>query len=328
MSVNDLNIARKNSKDEFFTQLEDISLELQYYKDDLKDKIVYCNCDNPYESNFVKYFIENFQTLSLKELLVSGFVKNGLGYYLYVNESNILNWKENICFLNGDGDFRSDECIDILNKSDIIITNPPFSLFREYVDLLTKFKKKFLIIGNINAVTYKNIFPLIKENKVWLGYSIHSGDRKFKVPSDYPLETKGVEIDELGNLFIKVKGVRWFTNIGKRENIPLLLLTKQYSIEKYSFFDNYMGLNVNKTSEIPKDYMGIIGVPITFLDKYNPNQFEILGLTGRNISNEFKTKIYDKKDYKNANDLNGSACIIENNVIKMVYKRLLIKRLL
>ena len=178
--------------------------------------------------------------------------------------------------LDGDGDFRSEESIAFLKEADIVVTNPPFSLFREYVAQLIEYNKKFLIIGNINAVTYKEIFPLIKANKMWLGRSIHSGDREFRVPDDYPLNASGTRIDEEGKKYIRVKGVRWYTNLDYEARHDNLILYKHYTPEEYPKYDNYDAINVDKTNEIPNDYDGVMGVPITFLDKYNPDQFEIV----------------------------------------------------
>ena len=181
--------------------------------------------------------------------------------------------------LAGDGDFRSKECLELLDEADIVVTNPPFSLFRDYVATLMEHKKKFIIIGNVNAITYKEVFPLIMNNKIWIGASIHSGDRAFYVPDDYPLNASGCGVDADGRKFIRVKGVRWWTNIDYRQRHEELILVKKYSPENYSSYDNYDGINVDATSDIPCDYAGMMGVPITFLDKYSPDQFEILGVT-------------------------------------------------
>ena len=189
--------------------------------------------------------------------------------------------------LKGDGDFRSEECIELLKQSDIVVTNPPFSLFREYVSQLFEYDKKFLIIGNQNAITYKEFFPLLKDNKVWLGCSIHNGDREFQVPDYYNI-SKNYRIDEQGRKFIKVRGPRWFTNLDYRERHEELPLYKKYTPEEYPKYDNYDAIEVSKTKEIPCDYNGVMGVPITFLDKYCPEQFEILGATeseGKGFSN-------------------------------------------
>lgn len=181
--------------------------------------------------------------------------------------------------LYGDGDFRSEECLALLDEADIVVTNPPFSLFREYVATLMEHDKKFIIIGNVNAITYKEFFPLLKENKVWIGPSIHSGDRKFYVPDDYPLNAAGCGVDEDGRRFIRVKGVRWYTNLDIRQRHEEMILVKRYSPEEYPSYENYGAIEVSKTSDIPCDYAGVMGVPITFMDKYSPDQFEILGLS-------------------------------------------------
>jgi hypothetical protein len=190
--------------------------------------------------------------------------------YLMQNDKNVIS------ILKGNGDFRSEECVELLKQADIVVTNPPFSLFREYLAQLVKYDKKFIILGNMNAITYKEIFPLIKENKIWFGASIHSGDREFQVPESYPLNAAGSRIDENGNKFIRVKGVRWFTNIDYPQRHEDIILYKRYNSEEYPHYDNYDAINVNATNDIPYDYDGAIGVPITFLDKYNPEQFEII----------------------------------------------------
>lgn len=190
--------------------------------------------------------------------------------FLLRNDNNTLT------ILDGDGDFRSEECTSFLEEADVVVTNPPFSLFREYVAQLMKFNKKFIIIGNLNAVTYKEIFPLIKNNQLWFGPSIHSGDREFRIPDDYPLNAAGSRIDSSGKKYVRVKGVRWYTNVDFEERHEDLILYKKYTPEEYPKYDNYDAINIDKTSEIPCDYDGVMGVPITFLDKYNPEQFEIV----------------------------------------------------
>jgi hypothetical protein len=214
------------------------------------------------------------------------------------NGDNVPSIEEiGVKYLKGDGDFRSNECIELLKQADIVVTNPPFSLFREYVAQLVEYEKNFLIIGNVNAITYKEIFKLIKENKLWTGYSIRSGDREFGVPDDYPLTAAGYRIDENGKKFIRVKGVRWFTNLDYNERHEDLILYKKYNPEEYPKYENYEAINVDKTSDIPCDYAGFIGVPITFLDKLNPDQFEIiaLGIVGSiNFTSNKKMEILDK----------------------------------
>jgi hypothetical protein len=219
----------------------------------------------------------------------------------------IKNHKNTLTTLKGNGDFRSDECIELLKQADIVVTNPPFSLFREYVAQLVQYDKKFIIIGNVNSITYKEIFPLIKENRLWLGASIHSGDREFAVPDSYPLNAAGYRVDENGKKYIRVKGVRWFTNLDYPERHEELVLYKRYTPEEYPKYDNYDAINVDKTVEIPYDYDGIMGVPITFIDKYNPEQFEILG----------DSRFHDGQDFSDdINVLNG----------KTLYRRILIRR--
>lgn len=311
MANKNMSDAMRNKKDEFYTQLSDIENELRHYKEHFRGKVVLCNCDDPYESNFFKYFALNFNNLGLKKLMATCYDgspimgqelqlftfddegedkriaykveitevtdTNGDGVvnladvqYLLQNDKNVLT------LLKGHGDFRSAECIEMLKEADIVCTNPPFSLFREYLAQLIKYEKKFLIIGNMNAVTYKEVFPLIMKNKLWMGPSITSGDRKFWVPDDYELRAAGCGIDETGRKFIRVKGVRWFTNLDHKKRHEELILFKNYNPDDYPKYDNYDAINVNKTQDIPCDYDGVMGVPITFLDKYNPQQFEII----------------------------------------------------
>jgi hypothetical protein len=280
-------------KDEFYTQLSDIEKELKHYKNHFKGKVVLCNCDDPRVSNFFHFFSYNFEKFGLKKLIATCyksqdsdlFSQNNSERAIYLeytgdkNGNNVPDAEEiGIKHLQGDGDFRSKECIELLKQADIVVTNPPFSLFREYVSQLVEYDKKFVIIGNLNALTYRDIFKLIKENKLWFGHSIHSGDREFRVPQDYPLNAAGSRVDEEGNKYIRVKGVRWFTNLDYTERHEDLLLYKTYSPEEYPTYDNYDAINVDVTKEIPMDYRGVMGVPITYIDKYNPDQFEILGM--------------------------------------------------
>ena len=337
---NDLRAAKKAKKDEFYTQLTDIEKELRFYKKFFKNKSVYCNCDDPKKSNFFQYFSLNFEYLGLKKLIttcyknqnVDLFSKNKFeqGAYLEylgdLNQNNIPDDHEiSKTHLKGDGDFRSEECINLLKNSDVVVTNPPFSLFREYIDQLIKFNKKFLIIGNVNAITYKEVFKLFQENKIWMGASIKSGDREFGVPNDYPLNAAGSRVDENGNKFIRVKGVRWFTNIDFKERYEDIVLYKKYSQEEYPKYDNYDAINIDKTKDIPKDYKGVMGVPITFIDKYNPDQFEILGITDRSNSSGLRTKKYTAEDSPKYNDLNARSVLKTVKGYKAVYARLLIR---
>ena len=294
MANRNLNKAKEAKKDEFYTQLEDINNELRHYREHFRGKTVLCNCDDPRVSNFFTYFAYNFEFLGLKKLITTCYKNQNIDlfsqnkseqavYLVYEGDKNgdhIPNAEEiGVRPLKGDGDFRSKECIELLKEADIVVTNPPFSLFREYVAQLMEYGKKFLIIGNVNAITTKEIFPLILKNKMWLGASIHSGDRKFWVPNDYDLRAAGCGIDETGRKFIRVKGVRWFTNLDYKERHDDIILYKKYNSEEYPTLDNFDAICVNKTIDIPSDYDGIMAVPITFLDKFNPDQFEILGLT-------------------------------------------------
>ena len=247
-------------------------------------------------------------------------------------------------YLEGDGDFHSAEVTKLRDEADIIITNPPFSLFRDFLGWIMDGGKQFVILGNMNAITYKEVFPLLKDNKIWLGYSIHSGDRKFNVPDDYPLNAAGCGIDKDGKKFIRVKGVRWFTNIDHNlRHQPLLLdtmnnnlkfnkklkkkLEKTFGVIKYQHYDNYDAIEVPFTECIPSDYDGIMGVPITFMDKYNPNQFTILGITDRNNEYGLTTKIYTPSDGNNYADCNRRAAIrLSNGNLVSTYARLLIKK--
>lgn len=317
----DLGAARTAKKDEFYTQLTDIEKEMRYYKKHFQGKTVLCNCDDPFESNFFKYFVLNFNRLGLKKLIAtcysgSPIAGQQLSLFDYI-DGNIGNKEENrpykavvttiydktgdggvdmldvaelfksgeneLTELNGNGDFRSKECLALLDEADIVVTNPPFSLFREYVAVLMEHQKHFIIIGNVNAITYKEIFPLLRDNQIWIGASIHSGDRKFYVPDDYPLNAAGCGVDEDGRRFIRVKGVRWYTNLDLKQRHEEMILVKRYDSVEYSMFDNYDAINIDKTTDIPCDYAGIMGVPITFMDKYSPDQFEIIGLIAGNI---------------------------------------------
>lgn len=322
----DLGAARTAKKDEFYTQLTDIEKEMRCYRKHFQGKTVLCNCDDPFESNFFKYFALNFNRLGLKKLIATCYYsspiagqqlqygcdangqmtfyfedkgeeenkskrpykavvtqvydKKGDGGVDMLDVAELFRSGENeLVELEGDGDFRSPECLDLLDEADIVVTNPPFSLFRDYVAVLMKHQKHFIIIGNVNAITYKEIFPLIMENKLWFGASIHSGDRKFYVPDDYPLNAAGCGVDEDGKRYIRVKGVRWYTNLDLKQRHEEMILVKRYDPEEYPKYVNYNAIEVAKTSDIPCDYAGLMGVPITFLDKYSPEQFEIVGFS-------------------------------------------------
>ena len=337
----DLRTAQKSKKDEFYTQLSVIEKELKHYKGHFKGKVVYCNCDDPRVSNFFHYFSYNFEKLGLKKLITTCYKNQEMdlfsrndserAIYLEYNGDKNGNFVPDaeeigIQYLEGDGDFRSEESIELLRQADIVVTNPPFSLFREYVAQLVEHEKSFLIIGNVNAITYKEIFKLIKEDKVWLGPSIRSGDREFGVPDDYPLTAAGYRVDERGRKYIRVKGVRWFTNLDFKERHEDLILYKTYNPEEYPNYDNYDAIEVGKTKDIPADYKGAMGVPITFMDKYNPDQFEILGITDRDNNSGLKTKEYTEEDVSRPGDLNRRAAIKIGNTYKSTYARLLIRR--
>lgn len=330
-----LGAAKKAKKDEFYTQYIDIQKEVEAYlefdPDTFRGKVVYCNCDDPYESNFFKYFASNFNKLGLKKLITTSYDGSPIASkqltFLEYDEGNGKRQKpkaiavelEEVTDFDGDGstdindvklflernkaartalkgddkfsggDFRSAECVALLQQADIVVTNPPFSLFREYVAHLVEHGKQFLIIGNVQAITYKEIFPLIKDDKLWMGVTIHSGDREFRVPDHYPLKAAGYRVDENGVKYIRVKGVRWWTNLdhGRRhQKLPLMSMEENLRFSKhkqiqgkaaYDRYDNYDAIEVPFTDAIPSDYDGAMGVPITFLDKYNPDQFEILG---------------------------------------------------
>lgn len=312
--------AKKQKNDEFYTQLSEIENELRHYKQHFKGKVVLCNCDDPYESNFFKYFAMYFNSLGLKKLIATGYVTSPIlgtelnvwtgeekevkartPYVAYINEVTDVNHDGRIDLedvkillkekhncrrkLHGDdkypaGDFRSAECIKLLKQADIVVTNPPFSLFREYVHQLLEYGKKFAIMGNKNAITYKEFFPLLKENKVWVGASSLNGGRWMIMPKDMEIEQKEkVKTNEYGDTILNVPGVCWFTNLDIKKRHEWLDLYKEYNAEDYPKYDNMNAINVDVVQNIPLDYDGIMGVPITFLDKYNPEQFMILGLS-------------------------------------------------
>ena len=310
MANNNKNLSQANKakKDEFYTQLSDIENELRHYKPFFKDKTVFCNCDDPYESNFVKYFAMNFNALGLKKLIATCYATSPVMYTqltffgdeieVGVSDEGKKPYKIEITevrdengdgaidlddfeamlrnnppeLLRGDGDFRSDECIKLLKEADVVVTNPPFSLFREYVAQLMQYEKKFIIIGHQNAITYKEIFPLIQDNKIWLGYGF-KGNAGFFINTRYEDYAKSGQHKEG---MIRVSGVMWYTNLDIKKRHEDLILYKPYIPEEYPVYDNYNAINVDKTADIPCDYNGKIGVPITFLDKYNPEQFEII----------------------------------------------------
>lgn len=329
-----LHDSARNKQDEFYTQLSLIEDELKHYKQHFQGKVVLCNCDDPFESNFFKYFAMNFNSLGLKKLIATCYatspvIGKELNYYFdedgqfsfipyegalpvhtsdrkrpyrveisEVKDENgdgrvdladvkylMQNKKNVMTLLEGDGDFRSDECIELLKQADVVVTNPPFSLFREYMAQLIKYEKNFVIIGNMNAITYKEIFPMIAKNKIWLGYK--SGHFWFKVPDSYEEKKTDFKIDENGQKWRRMGNICWFTNLDIIKRHENMTLFRNYSPDKYPKYDNYDAIEVSKTSDIPCDYEGIMGVPITFMDKYNPEQFEIVGEANTGSNNEY-----------------------------------------
>ena len=307
---NKLLIASKNKADEFYTKYETIEKEIKYYWQLLNNKIVYCNCDNPLYSNFWKYFKNNFLSIGLKEIWCT-YYKNGNGIFtkIYMKNNKI---KEEKSILKENGDFRSKECISLLKKADVIITNPPFSLLKEFIPLLFKYKKMFLILGNQNVITYKEVYPYIVTDNLHFGKTIHKGDVEFQIPSHYPLFGTNCRVDENGNRYARVTGIRWLTNfiLNEVESIIDLKTAKwnlkycsslqkkllsKFGICKYLKYDNYDAYDVPLTNCIPKDYFGVIGVPLTFLDKYNPKQFKIVGFRKGNDGKDLR--INGKEQY-------------------------------
>ena len=261
MSNTNLKTAKKNKNDEFYTQYADIEKEMRYYKDFFKGKVVYCNCDDARESNFFKYFSLNFEFLGLKKLISTGYKADGKGVVLvYEGDKNgnrrVDNEEIIVNELNGDGDFRSEECIEYLKQADVVVTNPPFSLFRQYVKQLMDYNKKFIIIGNQNAITYKEIFPYIKNNQLWLGMSMNGSNRWFVAPDSYEVKENaaGYKLDEKGRKMFFVNGVTWFTNIENKRRNEELDLYKRYSFEDYPKYDHYDAIEVSRVDEIPMDY--------------------------------------------------------------------------
>lgn len=366
----------KNAKnDEFYTQYADIQKEinayLDYNPDVFRDKTVLLPCDDPEWSNFTKFFAQNFQLFGLKKLISTSYAPESKKYKMpyqptlfetqqpyfspdktktngkiFVLERDItgdnridindLEWQ----YLEGNGDFRSKEVTKLRDEADIIVTNPPFSLFREFVAWLMDSGKQFVIIGNVNAISYKEVFPLIKDNKMWMGISISSGDREFGVPSTYPLEASGWRIDEDGNKYIRVKGVRWFTNIDHgRRHQPLQLMTmaKNFKhskhkeirgLKEYVHYANYDAIDIPFTDAIPSDYEGTMGVPITFLDKYCPEQFEIIGHPHGDYGLELGLKPYPRELKKlNKGLRDGDLYYLKDGIPELPYRRILIRKM-
>ena len=295
----ELSNARKEKNDEFYTTLELIVSEIAQHPDmkrHFKDKVVLCNFGDSEKSNFVIFFTKFFKALGIKKVIGINYNEDGNPSYKVEYSGEGTDNKGEYIYkkipLKGNGDFRSEECIEILKEADIVVTNPSFSLFREYLPQLVEYDKKFLILGDTNFITYREVFPFIRDNKLWLGQSIHSGDREIMVSSNYELKAARYRIDENGQKYINKKGLRWFTNLETDERLERLPLTKNYkgNEEKYPKYDNFDAIDVGATKDIPKDYLGVMGVPVTFMDKYCPEQFEILG-NGNGIFD--RTKSYE-----------------------------------
>ena len=334
-----LHKAGREKKDEFYTQLTDIEKELRHYKDQFRNRVVYCNCDDPFESNFFKYFAANFNALGLKKLIATSYKPSPIANTqldlfgnikelstpkgrpkitankFIINEVNDIdgdgafdlrdiaeqlkaNKNNEWTPLEGEGDFRSAESIELLKQADIVVTNPPFSLFREYVAQLVEYNKKFLILGDQNAVTYKETFGFIKENKLWHGHD-NGGTKWFQVPNDYDIETESRIKIENGTKFFSMGRIVWYTNLETTKRHEKIVLYKKYTPEEFPEYDNYKIINVDKVADIPMDYKGVMGVPITFIDKYSPAQFEILGIanSARWIGYKCFTLINGRKIY-------------------------------
>jgi len=360
MAHKTLKKAIKAKKDEFYTQLSDIEKELKHYKSQFKGKVVYCNADDPFESNFFKYFASNFNLLGLEKLIATSYAGSPIAgkqlsfsdikgvknekkkepIKIVINEVKDFNNdgsvditdveyllkhdKNSAKALKENGDFKSKECVEILKEADIIVTNPPFSLFREYVAQLEEYKKDFLIIGNTNAVTYKETFGLIKENKMRTGYTNFNVGMLFVVQDDWG---KYHHIDDNGKKIARVSTSCWFTNLEVKKHKEDLILFKTYigNENEYPKYENYDAIEVSKVANIPIDFDGLMGVPITFVDKHNPGQFEIVGFTHRNDPYSLKTKIYTKEDGDKFNDLNGSPIMKEGNQARFIYMRIIIR---
>ncbi|MBR6525117.1 MAG: adenine-specific methyltransferase EcoRI family protein [Clostridia bacterium] len=367
----DLAAAKLDKKDEFYTQLTDIEKEMRYYRKHFKGKTVLCNCDDPFESNFFKYFVLNFNRLGLSKLIAtcyatSPIMGSQLKYHMDGTGQMCFSFDEEpvaddnakrpykavvttvydatgdggvdmldvaelfrigankLTELKGDGDYRSAECLELLKEADIVVTNPPFSKFREYIGTLMEYGKKFIIIGNVNAIAYKEIFPLLKDDQMWIGASIHSGDRAFYVPDDYPMNASGCGIDENGRRFIRVKGVRWYTNLDIKQRHEELILVNRYSVENYPKYENFDAINVDRVVDIPCDYDGIMGVPITFMDKYSPDQFKIIGLGITDLGKSIGVGDYDRK-YKTPASRDGTLYYVKDGKGVVPYARVLIR---
>ena len=334
--------AKANKKDEFYTQLSDIEKELKHYRNHFKDKVVLCNCDDPRVSNFFHFFSYNFEKFGLKKLIATCYKNQEMDlfsenkseqaiYLEYIGDKNGNNVPDveeiGIKHLKGDGDFRSKECIELLKQADIVVTNPPFSLFREYISQLIEYDKKFVIVGHQNAIKYKEIFPLIRDNKIWLGFGFTGGAAHF-------LNTQYEDYATAGNHkegMIRVSGVHWFTNLDINKRHEDLILYKKYTPEEYPKYENLDAINVDITKDIPLDYNGMMGVPITFMDKYNPDQFEIIGVGIANLGLEMGIQRYKpehkkyRKEVQKRGAVDGELYCVKNGVVEVPYSRIIIK---
>lgn len=348
-----LHNSRADKADEFYTQLSLIESELKHYKGHFKGKVVFCNCDDPFESNFFKYFAMNFNSLGLKKLIATCYATSPIVYTqldLFGNETVIgkeeskkkpykieitevtdenqdgrtdladveyllRNRKNALTLLQGDGDFRSPECVELLKQADIVVTNPPFSLFRDYMAQLVEYKKQFLIIGNQNNVCYSDIFPFIRDNKIWLGYN--NGHFWFAVPDTYEEKATDFKIDENGQKWRRMGNICFFTNLDIEKRHEDMTLFRQYSPDAYPKYDNYDAIEVSRTADIPCDYYGVMGVPITFMQYYNPEQFEIIGQTHSGDLSEPTERLRTDNRYKHRGRIEG----------KEKYARILIRRI-
>ena len=311
MAQKNLHIAKQQKLDEFYTQIGDIERECSRYREQFKGKVIFLNCDDPVESNFWRHFALNFTRYGLKKLVATHFEREKPSYKLELtgdmNEDGTVNDDDIVKTpLKQNGDFRSDECIEILKEADIVVTNPPFSLFREYVTQLMEYDKKFLILGNQNAVTYKDVFSFIRDNRLWLGYD-NGGTKWFQVPMDYDIKTESRKKIENGIKYFSMGSVIWFTNLDTTKRHEEVVLYKKYNFDEYPKYDEYDAININKVADIPTDYDGVMGVPVTFLDKYNPDQFEVIGID---------RYVEDNPNYGKRFTING----------KEIYARILIKR--
>ena len=335
--------AKLNKKDEFYTQLPDIERELRHYKKHFKGKVVYCNCDDPRVSNFFHYFSYNFEKLGLKKLITTCYKNDDLNKYSNNDKEKaiLLEYEGDkngnrvpdldeigVSTLKGDGDFRSDESIELLKEADIVVTNPPFSLFREYVAQLMNYDKKFIIIGHQNAISYKEIFKYIKEDRMWLGYGFKGGAAHFINRHYEDYATAGDHREGM----IRVSGVVWFTNLDIQKRHEDLILYKKYSKDDYYKYENYNAINVGRTNDIPMNYNGAMGVPITFLNKYNPDQFEILGLGISSSGIEVGVKPYKakhkkyRKEVEKKGAVDGDLYMMIDGIVTVPYARILIKK--